>query len=166
MFKDAERALSRELKTALGIEVLIGIPEPEIVEGKEPPFGSVYLSSCRMVDLIPDGVVRQRTFKDGTVEYTEILGEAEMEMEFLLISKSRRQLDDLTLSLLKHFNETPSIGEEGEFVVGTIRFRDELPSPERERKFVRIFTIPVIGPVTRTSTGYSVREIEQQGTVG
>jgi len=169
MFENVERTLANELKTALGIQVFIGVPDPEILEKTPLPVGAVYLARCRMQDLVPDGVAQVTgTNADGTVNLLYLLGEAEMEFEFQLLTESRRQLDDFTITLLRHFHETPYMGPENEYVIGSITFRDELPGPREEREFLRIFTIPVTGPVTHEVQGvHPVQEVDQDGsTVG
>ncbi len=163
MFEKAEKVLRDELHNLLNIPIVIGIPDPIWVEKTEPPYGVVYLSSCRPIELISAGVEEERVNNgDGTYTVTFLDGEADMRFTFELASRRKKELDELTLTLLKHFATKTFIGEDSEYVVSEIpSFRDELPGEREERIFIRIFTIALVGPLTHEETLYEVQEVDQ-----
>ncbi len=163
MFEKAEKAIAQYLRETLSIPVIIGIPDPVWIEEATPPYGAVYLSSCKPIELITDRIEDDRVDNgNGTYTVTYLDGEALMEFTFEMTSANKKRLDELTIALLRSFAENSFIGEDNEYVLVNIpSFRDELPGTHEERVFIRIFTISIQGPLTHQETLYSVQEVDQ-----
>jgi len=158
MFEAAERSLMREIGNILKIPMIIGVPDPNWVKSKGYPQGAVMLSSVKILDWIEDGLPEDSYEEGDKVIENYALAEAEMIFAFHLFSDKKIVLDQLTLKLLYEFSKknlisSPSMGEdkgEGEYSIGPLSFRDELPEPEAPRIFERIFAIPLTGDILET----------------
>jgi hypothetical protein len=156
MFETAERLLMQEIENILKIPMTIGVPDPNWVKSKGYPQGAVMLSSVRILDWIEDGLPEDSYEEGDKVIENYALAEAEMIFAFHLFSEKKILLDQLTLKLLYEFSKKSAIDNQqstvasGQWSIGPLSFRDELPEPEGPRTFERIFAIPLTGDILET----------------
>ena len=148
MFESAERQLKRIIENILGIPMTIGVPDANWKKQYGYPMGCVMIGTVKILDWIEDGCPETEKEEGDKVVLDYATAEAEMFFDFHLATQKKTELDQLTLRFLAGINKTPYIGEDNEYQVGQISFRDVLPEPEGERIFERIFTIPLSGTIT------------------
>jgi len=158
VFEDVERQLKRTIEDILNIPVSIGVPDAKWKKKYGFPMGAVMIDNGDIVDWIEDGNP-ESTREDGDkiiLEYA--VAEAAMILSFHLATKKRIILHRLFIKFLKGMRALPCIGENKEYRVGKISFKNVLPEPEGERVFEKIISIPLSGTLTETV-------ITEKGTV-
>lgn len=158
MFESAERQLKRTIDSILDIPTTIGIPDAKWKKKYGYPLGCVLLGNVTILDWIEDGCPETETEDGDKVILDYATAEAEMIFDFHLATRKKVILDRLTLKFLAGISKLPYIGEDQEYQVGKISFRDVLPEEEEERVFERIFSIPLSGTIVE-------QEITERGDV-
>lgn len=160
MFEEAERQLKRAIEGIFGtkLPMTIGIPDADWKKQYGYPMGAVMIDNVKIVDWIEDGCPESEKTEGDKVTLDFAQAEAEMIFSFHLASPKKVELDQLTLQFLAGISKMFYIGQEQEYRVGQISFRDVLPGPEEERVFERIFSIPLSGTICE-------RVITERGTV-
>jgi hypothetical protein len=157
-FEDVERQLKRTIENILNIPVSIGVPDAKWKKKYGYPMGAVMIDNGDIIDWIEDGSPESQTEQGDKIILEYAVAEADMILSFHLATKKRIMLHRLFIKFLKGMRKLPCIGENKEYQVGKISFKNVLPDPEGERVFEKIISIPLSGTLTETV-------ITEKGTV-
>jgi len=152
MFEEAERQIQLLIENILRerkVPVRIGVPDANWIKQYGYPLAAVMINNVRILDWIEDGCPESQKEEGDKVIVENAIAEAQMIFALHLACTKKTDLDKLTIVLLSGIYQTKYFGAGDEFhIAGEISFRDELPAPEAERVFERIFSINVSGTLT------------------
>lgn len=168
MFEEAEFQIQQLIENILRerkVPVRIGVPDSDWIKQYGYPLAAVMINNVRIVDWIEDGCPESQKEDGSKVIVENAIAEAQMVFALHLACAKKSELDKLTIVLLSGIYQTRYFGTNDEYHFGNeIGFRDELPGPEAERIFERIFTLPVSGTLTNV-TITEKGEVEYVGEV-